>query len=249
MNLPKRWEKEIQLLRHKKYRIALGKTVIEGKRLVGEALVYARPQIHFLLAHESWDSWVAQFACDIPVYRCHDILWSRLSIDQAPSRLLALIDYAPSQTLPANMAERIVIANHLQDPGNLGTLLRSAEAFGCDLVITDSQTVSSDNPKVIKASMGSVFRLNLIENQSFNSVFSYLARIPLYGLSAHRGDSIWELKSRDKWALIVGNEGNGISDEWLPHIRPLTIPLSGAVESLNAAHSVSIALAILNRPL
>jgi RNA methyltransferase, TrmH family len=136
----------------------------------------------------------------------------------------------------------ILVAAGLQDPGNLGTLIRSAEAFGATGYITLAGTVSSDNQKTLRASAGSIFRLPGI-SVCDDHLFHELAQRKIRTLAAvaSRGASIQQADLTLPCALIIGNEGSGIPPDILRRIDArVTIPTPGPVESLNAAIAGSI---------
>jgi len=138
----------------------------------------------------------------------------------------------------------IVIAAGLQDPGNLGTLIRSAEAFGAAGVVALPGTVSPWNAKALRASSGSAFRLPII-GASEDEVFSRLrsSGITLLAAVADRGLAASEVDLTKSAALLIGNEGRGLSEDLLNRAEGrVTIPRSGPVESLNAAIAGSILL-------
>jgi TrmH family RNA methyltransferase len=141
-------------------------------------------------------------------------------------------------------APLIVIAAALQDPGNLGTLIRSAEAFGASGVIALPGTVSQWNSKATRASAGSVFRLPVVATAE-DEVFLRLRSLGVKTLAAvvERGISAAESELAGPVALLIGNEGRGLSPELLKRADArITIPCPGPVESLNAAIAGSILL-------
>jgi RNA methyltransferase, TrmH family len=138
----------------------------------------------------------------------------------------------------------IVIAAGLQDPGNLGTLVRSAEAFGAAGIVTLPGTVSPWNAKALRASSGSAFRLPIVaarEDEVFPSLRS--SEIQVLAAVAERGQAAAEIDFTKPAALLIGNEGRGLSEELLTRADGrITIPCPGPVESLNAAIAGSILL-------
>lgn len=143
----------------------------------------------------------------------------------------------------------LLITAGLQDPGNLGTLIRSAEAFGATGYITLSGTASLDNQKTLRASAGSIFRLPGVALASIatseNELFTALEKRGIKALAAvaAKGESLARHNLSEPCALIVGNEGGGIPAEILRRAYALvTIPTPGRVESLNAAVAGSILL-------
>jgi TrmH family RNA methyltransferase len=138
----------------------------------------------------------------------------------------------------------VVVVAGIQDPGNLGTILRSAEAFGADGVIALPGTVSAWNPKCVRASAGSVFRVPLIATSApecFTNLREAGARILTTAVDAAEPVDLVDLTG--PVALILGNEGNGVPDGLARQAdEKVTIPCPGAVESLNAAVAGSVML-------
>ena len=132
----------------------------------------------------------------------------------------------------------------LQDPGNMGTILRSAEAFGATGVISLPGTVSAWNPKAVRASAGSVFRVPLLAANPENA-FAYLREsgIEVLVTTAVAGLSADRARLSDPVAFLIGNEGNGVPEEIAALADgAITIPCPGPVESLNAAVAASVLL-------
>ncbi len=138
----------------------------------------------------------------------------------------------------------IVVAAGLQDPGNLGTIIRSAEAFGASGLVAVEGTVNPFNPKVIRASAGSVFRLPLLKTNSTST----LSAIRDHGLrvlatSSHKSMPLQEADLTGPVAIVIGNEGAGVSRELLARAdQSIGVPHSPKVESLNAGIAASIVL-------
>ena len=181
-----------------------------------------------------------------------ELLDSALSTE-TPQPIAALVE-PPNWTWPdiltgrGNRRPLIVVLAGLQDPGNLGTILRSAEAFGATAVLSLPGTVSAWNPKALRASAGSAFRLPLLSVDAENSfarlreagVKIWTTAVPTAANGAQpagRIDLAWPV------ALVIGNEGNGVPAELAAHADgAVTIPCPGPVESLNAAIAASILL-------
>ncbi|MGP8174234.1 MAG: TrmH family RNA methyltransferase [Terracidiphilus sp.] len=145
---------------------------------------------------------------------------------------------------PRHDAPLIVILDGLQDPGNLGTILRSAEAFGADGVLSLPGTVSAWNPKAVRASAGSVFRLPLLavsEQDCFARLLQ--AGVKIWTTTVRGAQPVDLVDLAGPVALLIGNEGNGVSDHLAAKASGrLTIPCPGPVESLNAAVAASVLL-------
>ena len=132
----------------------------------------------------------------------------------------------------------------LQDPGNLGTILRSAEAFGATGVLCTEGTVSAANPKVARASAGSVFRLPCVRSTTAEAVAALRAHnVRLAVTSSHGGRALHECDLRAAVAIFIGNEGQGVPEELMAAAdERIAIPHSEQVESLNAGIAASILL-------
>lgn len=134
-----------------------------------------------------------------------------------------------------------LILDRIQDPGNVGTLLRSAAAVGIQQVLSTTGTASLWSPKVLRAAMGAHFSLQLfemIENQDILQNF----HIPVYATSSHRPASIYQLDLSSPCVWILGNEGQGVHPELLTQAQSVTIPQPGGQESLNVAIAGSVCL-------
>jgi TrmH family RNA methyltransferase len=159
-----------------------------------------------------------------------------------PSGILAVMPM-PAQARPRATTLTLII-DQLRDPGNMGTVLRSALAAGVDLVLTTAQSVDVYSPKVVRAAMGAHFRLPMILNQSWTAI-----RESTRGMNvvladpAEAGQAYWTLDWRLPMALIIGSEAEGASGDArdLATAR-VSIPMRGDVESLNAGVAASIIL-------
>jgi TrmH family RNA methyltransferase len=131
----------------------------------------------------------------------------------------------------------VVVLDGIQDPGNAGTIVRSGEAFGATGIVMANASVHLANGKFLRATAGSLFRLPYLERIDMED----LRRVRTYALVSHGGQRIQQANLRGPCALIVGNEGTGISRDWLQIAELVSIPTQ-RVESLNAAVACSIAL-------
>jgi TrmH family RNA methyltransferase len=175
-----------------------------------------------------------------------DIFSSAVSTE-SPQGIAALVEppeFTLDQVLAAKAVPLIVVSAGLQDPGNLGTLIRSAEAFGATGFVLLPGTVSLFNQKTLRASSGSVFRLPCTAAKS-GDLFAALsaAGVASFAAFASDGDPLSECDLTSPSAIILGNEGNGIPKDLL-HLAQhrITIPTPGPVESLNAAIAGSVLL-------
>lgn len=153
-------------------------------------------------------------------------------------------DTEKAASLRANAEPLIVVLAGLQDPGNLGTILRSAEAFGAAGVLSLPGTVSEWNPKAVRASAGSVFRLPLL-SVGTEDCFARLrkAGVKIWTTAVYGAEAAERIDLTGPVALMIGNEGNGVAEELAAQADgTVTIPCPGPVESLNAAAATSVLL-------
>jgi TrmH family RNA methyltransferase len=140
---------------------------------------------------------------------------------------------------------RMSVFDGVQDPGNMGTILRLADWFGIQSIVCSNDTVDCYNPKVIQASMGAIFRISVryTDLQTFLSE----AKVPVYGALLN-GETYSDVRYDTNGILLMGNEGNGISEALLPLVtKAVTIPRIGEAESLNVATATAILLAEIVR--
>ena len=175
-----------------------------------------------------------------------DEVFRRMSDTKTPQGILCVMrrpSYSTEQMI-CNPAPLLVLLEGIQDPGNLGTILRTGEGAGITGVIADGQTVDIFNPKTIRATMGSIFRVPFICVESLGEVMRILQEKNVCTYAAHlSGETYYDRCYFDVGtAFLIGNEGNGLSPELAAQAdRLVKIPMEGQVESLNA----SVAAALL----
>ena len=244
--LSKQKIKFIHSLEQKKFRRQENAFVAEGHKCVGDLLVAGfRPKL--VLATSEWRCPI-RLTDGVELLTVTDEELSRASLLQHPQQVLGVFEI-PSSTLShsalANIAskELVLALDSVQDPGNLGTIIRTADWFGIKTIVCSSGTADAYNPKVVQATMGSIARINVIYIDDLaQSISSLPSTVPIYGALLD-GNDIYSAPLTDNGIIVMGNEGNGISApvrECLTH-RILIPRYSGEAESLN----VSIATAII----
>ena len=139
-----------------------------------------------------------------------------------------------------NVHERILVLESIQDPGNLGTIIRTADWFGLDQIVVSADTANCYNPKVVQSTMGSILRVDVVV-ADLPELFQS-AKMPIYG-AVLEGKSIQTTELAKEGLLIIGNESKGIRENLMPFISdPISIPRIGEAESLNAAVAAGIIL-------
>jgi len=175
-----------------------------------------------------------------------DRVYNGLVDTESPQGILALVKLPQFQlSQVVQNVSLLLLAHQLQDPGNLGTLIRSAEAFGARAVLLTEGTVSAANQKAVRASAGSLFRIPVLNGLDPAKLIDELRRrrFRLIATTPKGGENFDELDYRGSVALVVGNEGSGLSKDILDQIDiKVTIPLAANVESLNVAVASSIIL-------
>ena len=172
-------------------------------------------------------------------------VFARMSDTQTPQGILCVVrrpDYSLEQLLQVE-EPLLMVLEDLQDPGNLGTIIRTGEAAGVTGVIMTTGTVDVFNSKTIRATMGSVFRVPFLYVESLWETMKLLHQRGIHTYAAHLDGEAWydEFPFVEPTAFLVGNEGNGLTGETAAQAeRRLKIPMEGSVESLNAAVAASL---------
>jgi len=146
----------------------------------------------------------------------------------------------PRSELPAQITQNVVMLDNVQDPGNMGSLLRSAAAAGIEWVICSPGTVSAWSPKVMRAGMGAHFLLQIVENVDLLQVLAQTT-IPILATSSYATQTVYQCNLKQPVVWLFGHEGQGLSDELMDFAtEQVTIPHQGAIESLNVAACAAI---------
>lgn len=226
-------------LKSKKYRDLTNTFIVEGEHLVLEA--YRDGLLEEIILEQS-----SVFPIDLPNERkvyVPQVILDKISDVENPPYVMGLCRKKEESD---NLGSRILMLDGVQDPGNLGTILRSSKAFNVDTVVLSLDTVDLYNPKVIRATQGMMFHMNVVR-RDLESVIKVLKNeeIPIYVTRVEFGEDIRYLKAKDKrkFALVMGNEGKGVREE----IKDLAdkyiyIEMNDMVESLNVGVATSILL-------
>jgi TrmH family RNA methyltransferase len=235
----KKWQKLVKSLQYKKYRKEEGLFFIEGAKSVQELLqsdfkveiLFATPQ--FLAKNK--------ISSNIPVEIATEPELIEIGTLQSNQDCLAVAQQKENKFIFPEKEEILLLLDNIQDPGNMGTIIRICDWYGIKKVVCSNQTVDLYNPKVVNSSMGSFLRVDIF----YTDLKDYLSNqknIPIYG-TLLEGENIHTLSLSKNGILIMGNEANGISDELIPFItQKVTIPKFGGAESLNVAIATAVAL-------
>jgi len=220
-----------------------GQTLLDGTHLLAAYLDAGhRPQHVLLNAAALRDDEIEALLKrldGVNITQLDDKLFAQLSELKTPTGILALIDLP--QAVPASSRFALLLED-IQDPGNLGSMLRSAAAAGADAVFLSPGCADAWSPKVLRAAMGGHFCLNIHEHQDLLQVAGEFSG-SLLATSLQATVSLFDCDLRGNIAFMMGNEGAGLSDTLLAlATQPVTIPMPGKVESLNAAAATAICL-------
>ncbi len=222
-----------------------GQTLLDGAHLLRAFLDAGNKPLHLLVNEQALqDAEITALldACsDMPQTQLDDALFSQLSELKTPNGLLALIDIPPAKVEVAH-SQFALLLEDIQDPGNLGSILRSAAAAGCDAVFLSRGCADAWSPKVLRAGMGGHLALSIMEQADLLDVAAtFTGKIMAASLQADK--SLYECNLRGKLAFAIGNEGAGLSTALRDAAQQhFIIPMPGKVESLNAAAATAVCL-------
>jgi TrmH family RNA methyltransferase len=241
------WIRSLQ--RRRRARQQEGAFVIEGTRLTEEAFragVTPRLVVHGPRLDQRTSRLVDGFARrGVPLLPVSDHVLAACASTEAPQGLLAVVSF-PEVPVPARLTLAL-IADGLADPGNLGTLLRTALAAGVEAVFLSSGTVDAYNPKVVRAGMGAHFRLPIVHEPSEMLVRRF-SGLPVWLAEPRGGLPYDRLDGRRPLALVIGAEALGPAEIWRRSAAgSISIPTAGDVESLNAAVAAAVILFEIRR--
>ena len=230
--------KELCKLNQKKYRDESDTFLIETKHLVLEA--YKEGIIQELILEKD-----EIFPLDVPITYVTKPILKKLSMAENPSNVMAVVSKKKENNV---LGEKILLLDHIQDPGNLGTIIRSAVAFNIDTIVLSKNTVDLYNPKVVRATQGMMFHINIIKRDSLSFIQELKEKdYKIIGTKVTNGKDVREASIYSHFVLVIGNEGQGISDEIDSLCDEfLYIRMNDNCESLNASVAASILMYEIN---
>lgn len=233
--------RRIKQLNRKKGRREEGAFIVEGVKGV-EEVISSDLEVQRVFATDEWSTQHSE-----ATERISEQEMKQISALSSPSPALAVVSLPPSAELNVAdlVSQRVLVLDQISDPGNLGTMIRTADWFGISTILIADDTVDQFNPKVIQATMGSLFRVNIHRGdlpQMLGALRSSNPDYPIYAADM-KGESVERLGEHQFGALIIGSEAHGISKE-LKAVSSTTIaiPGSGSAESLNASIATGILL-------
>jgi TrmH family RNA methyltransferase len=235
--------KYIQSLGQKKFRDETGLFIAEGPKIVKELLEADPGLVKQVYAVNEWITQNRKLPTGIQVEEISDQELEKISQLKTPNQVLALAGQLTNEEIRLNGKLSLALCG-IQDPGNLGTIIRIADWFGVTQVICSMDSADVYNPKVIQSTMGSIARVSVFYTDLLQ-LLSANRDIPVYA-TVLDGKDVTKIKKPEEGILLIGNESRGIPAEILQLAgERLTIPKKGRAESLNAAVAAGIILAQL----
>ena len=240
--------KHIKRLKEKKYRDEYGEYIIEGIKLIKEAIQENADIKHIVVCDGCDNSEMIESHLKYEMARLDFIyipqnIFKMVSDVENPQGVLAVIGKPNKEEINKN-EDLILALDDIQDPGNLGTILRTADSVGLKQILVSKGTADCYNPKVVRSTMGAIFRVNVIEceylKQSLKELQNREYKVMITSLKAK--NSIYNTNYKKK-VIVIGNEANGVSKE-IQNIadEKIIIPMLGKTESLNASVATGVIL-------
>ena len=241
--------KHVKKLKDKKYRDINNEYIIEGVKLVAEAIQEKVNIKQIILCDdcEKSDYIPKELMYEIAKYNCIYVtekLFKYLSEVQQPQGILAILEKNNNKTEIDYQTDIIVALDDVQDPGNLGTILRTVDSIGLKQILVSKGTADCYNPKVVRSTMGAIFRINIIECEDLEKTLKEIKKhkFKIMVSSLQNDNSIYDVDYNKK-VIIIGNEAKGVEKD----IQDLAdekvkIPMLGKTESLNASVATGIIL-------
>lgn len=230
--------KNFARLKEKKYRDETGLFLVEGDHLVRMA-IEAGCLTTLLVSEDDLENYLDIIDEDKTIIVTESII-NKLSFTKTPQNIIGV---AKQSAYDKKDARKVLVLDTLQDPGNVGTLIRSALAFNYDKIYASESTVDIYNEKVIRASQGAIFKINIVKKE-LNNIYRILKNNDFdIVVTTLNDNSIYleELKVKDNFAIVLGNEGNGVSEVSLRNAtKVVKIKMSDKIDSLNVGVAGSI---------
>ena len=235
--------KHFKALKQKKERVLSKQYTVEGIKSVNDAIAAMVHISALVVSEEFYSKTDFDYPSDIKIYVISDNIFPALSTTETPSGIIAVIDIDSEKGFAPNPEKPYIYCDNVRDPGNLGTIIRTADAAGFGGVLLSPDCVDLYNPKTVRSSMGSFFQIPIIEDFDY----SCLSKLKQQGFKLFAGildnDTVeyTEADMTSPLIIVVGNEANGISND-VTNIADVKvkIPIDGKAESLNAGVAAAI---------
>lgn len=229
--------KNIKKLKEKKYR--LNSYIVEGIKMVKEA-INENQEIALIAIREDFK--IDFDTKNIKTVIISNKIFNDISDVKTPQGILAVIKKNQNNQIETNQ-EYILALDSLQDPGNMGTIIRTADSANINQIIINKTTVDPYSPKVIRSTMGAIYRTNIIEVEDLKATLKEMKSkgFQIITTDLKATQSIYDINYNNKTVVVIGNEANGVSQEILQTAdKKVIIPMLGKTESLNASIAASI---------
>lgn len=243
--------KLIRQLEQKKFRQTQNLFIVEGEKNIIE-LIKSNLKIKELFALNSFLEVIDCSSSDFQITKVSEKELSQISRQKTPNKALALVHIPEETNILLNSNELYLALDSLQDPGNLGTIIRSASWFGISTIFCSPDTVDAYNNKVVQSAMGALFSSKIIYT-SLPELFAQAKtkKIPIIGTTL-RGKNIYDCRLEKNGIILMGNESKGISNNLVSFLDvEIKIPFYGksnaCIESLNVAIATSVVLSEFKR--
>ena len=241
--------KSIRKLKEKKYRDQSNEYIVEGLKLIEEAIKEKAKIKKIVVCEECLkDNSIEQkFLYEIAKYDCIYVepkIFSILTDVVNPQGMLAVIEKENSEDQIKYDEDIIVVLDGIQDPGNLGTILRTVDSVGLSQIILSKTSVDAYNPKVVRSTMGAIFRVNIIESEDLVKTLKNIKKhkYKIVATSLGGTENIYQMDFNKK-IIVIGNESKGVSKEIIDIAdSKVIIPMLGKTESLNASIATGVIL-------
>jgi len=236
----------LKSLQHKKERKQNGLFLVEGHKSVVE-FINSDYRIDAIYHAASFDPKMLNLSRKINLYNISVTDIGKISSLKTPQEIIALVQIPQYPMLNNQKLKQkfSLVLDGVQDPGNMGTIIRTADWFGISDIICSEDTVDAYNPKVVQASMGSLARIN-VHYVDIETVLPQMG-LPIYGAML-KGENIYNTQFGNEGLLVMGNEGNGVRPSVERLIsKPVTIPRLGKAESLNVGIATALFCAEISR--
>ncbi len=234
--------KFIQSLKQKKNRLEQGLFIAEGPKIV-EEILNSNFIVERIFGTADFFNKTTAIPAGIKQQIVTEVDLEKISCLTTPQQVVAIVEMDQTNIETFQNKDWCLALDGIQDPGNLGTIIRTADWFGIKNIVCSNDTADIYNPKVIQSTMGSFTRVNVY----YTNLNEWMAtqQVPVYG-AVLDGKNIFNLEMKDCGIILIGNEGRGIRKENMRYIKiPVTIPRLGNTESLNAAVATGIILSHL----
>ncbi len=235
--------KQLSLLKQKKFRDELDLYFVEGDKIINEML-FSNNTIKLIIATDVWIEKNRNICEKYDVFETSSEEFQKISLLKTPNNVIAIAHKEKHEIQFGQLKNKLsLILDHIQDPGNFGTIIRLADWFGIDTIICSEDTVELYNPKVIQSTMGAFLRVKVIHTQlkPFLELARQTKEFPIFG-AVLNGTNIYHSQLSSHGIVILGNESKGISSEILSFVNH-TISIPNFSNNVSKTESLNVAVA------